>query len=105
MGSDAFAERARIELRAAGEHTRRRSVARDELTPQEDRVARLAAGGAPNQEIASQLFISPSTVDYHLCKVFRELDVGNRTQLAHRFLQAEKQAGDLHRGPFSLPSS
>ncbi len=84
-GMEAFAERARIELRATGEHTRTRTAdTLDQLTPQEAQVSRLVAQGHTNREIAAQLFISPSTVEYHLRKAFRKLDVKSRTQLAHR---------------------
>jgi DNA-binding CsgD family transcriptional regulator len=85
FGMEAFAERARVELQATGEHARKRTVdTLDQLTPQEARVARLVAQGHTNRDIAAQLFISPSTVEYHLRKAFRKLDVKTRTQLAHR---------------------
>jgi DNA-binding CsgD family transcriptional regulator len=85
MGAEAFARRAERELQATGERARKRTVeTRDQLTPQETQVARLAASGNTNREIAAQLFISPSTVEYHLRKVFRKLDVKSRTQLARR---------------------
>jgi DNA-binding CsgD family transcriptional regulator len=85
LGVEAFAERARLELEATGERARKRTVeTRDGLTPQETQIARLASEGHTNREIASRLFISASTVEYHLRKTFRKLDIESRTQLARR---------------------
>jgi DNA-binding CsgD family transcriptional regulator/tetratricopeptide (TPR) repeat protein len=85
MGAEAFARRAERELAATGEHARKRTVeTRSDLTPQEAQISRLVTEGRSNREIAAQLFISPSTVEYHLRKVFRKLDVRSRTQLANR---------------------
>jgi DNA-binding CsgD family transcriptional regulator len=85
FGVEAFAERARLELAATGAHARKRTVETlDQLTPQETQVARLAALGETNREIAARLFISPHTVEYHLKKAFRKLGVKSRTQLAQR---------------------
>jgi DNA-binding CsgD family transcriptional regulator len=83
VGAAAFAERARIELRATGGHARQQTTeAPDTLTAQEALIARLAGEGASNSEIAAQLFISPATVAYHLRKVFTKLGISSRSQLA-----------------------
>jgi DNA-binding CsgD family transcriptional regulator len=82
MGAVSFAKRAATELLATGERARTRSAHDgDNLTPQERRVAELAASGLSNIEIASQLFISDATVEYHLGKVYRKLDIGSRRML------------------------
>jgi len=82
-GAAAFAERARIELRATGGHARQQAAETpDTLTAQEALIARLAGEGASNPEIAAQLFISPATVAYHLRKVFTKLSISSRNQLA-----------------------
>jgi DNA-binding CsgD family transcriptional regulator len=82
MGAEAFAERARRELLATGEKVRaRRSETRDDLTSQEEQIARLARGGLTNPEIGAQLFLSPRTVEWHLHKVFGKLGISSRKGL------------------------
>jgi DNA-binding CsgD family transcriptional regulator len=83
MGADGFAGQAATELRATGERARARSPETTfDLTPREAGVADLAGAGASNNDIAAQLFISPSTVEHHLASVFRKLGITSRTQLA-----------------------
>ncbi len=82
MGAEAFAERARGELLATGETVRKRVVeTREVLTAQESQIVRLAVERRTNPEIASQLFISHRTVEYHLRKVFTKLGVSSRREL------------------------
>jgi DNA-binding CsgD family transcriptional regulator len=85
IGTGGFARQAAGELRASGERARSRTPETElDLTPQEARVAALAADGAKNSEIAAQLFVTPGTVEYHLGKVFRKLGITSRAQLASR---------------------
>ena len=82
MGAEAFAARAARELRATGESPRRRTSQRtDELTLQEANIARLVAAGATSREVASQLFLSPRTIEAHLRSIFRKLGITSRRQL------------------------
>jgi DNA-binding CsgD family transcriptional regulator len=84
MGMEAFAARTRAELVAAGAKpgTRRLEI-REELTAQEEQIARLARDGLTNTQVGAQLFLSPRTVEYHLHKVFGKLGIDSRTGLRH----------------------
>ena len=76
MGMKAFAQRAAQELLATGETARKRNVTTvTELTAQEAHIARLVREGLSNPEIASRLFISPRTVEWHLHHIFEKLNI------------------------------
>ena len=80
--STAFAERAARELRATGEHARKRTAQpTDALTAHELHIARLVATGATSREVGAQLFLSPRTIEAHLRNIFRKLDITSRRQL------------------------
>jgi DNA-binding CsgD family transcriptional regulator len=79
LGADGWAEQARAELDRTGA---RRPVPKGELTPTEERVARLAADGLSNKEIAAELVVSVYTVEKHLSHVYAKLGVRSRTKLA-----------------------
>ena len=96
MGLGGFAERARRELAATGERVRkRREETRDELTPQEEQIARLARDGLTNSEIAAQLFISPRTVEWHMHKVFAKLEISSRKGLDVAMRSRGREAASL----------
>jgi DNA-binding CsgD family transcriptional regulator len=88
LGAAPWAARARAELAASGVKDRRLTVASvaskrlEELSPQELQVARIAAGGQNNIEVAAALFVSRKTVEAHLTRVYRKLEIHSRTQLA-----------------------
>ncbi|MFC6083991.1 helix-turn-helix transcriptional regulator [Sphaerisporangium aureirubrum] len=82
MGADGFAERARHELLATGEKVRKRTAGTvDELTPQEEHIARMAKDGRTNTEIGAELYISARTVEWHLRKIFAKLGISSRKEL------------------------
>ncbi|WP_214326007.1 helix-turn-helix transcriptional regulator [Nonomuraea sediminis] len=84
-GAHMFLPRARAELEATGVKPASSGDAETpDLTSQELVIARLAAAGRTNPEIAANLFISVNTVDYHLRKVFQKLGLSSRRQLADR---------------------
>jgi len=82
-GAIVIASRAREELLASGARPRRdRRWGIDALTPSELRIARLAARGMSNREIAAELFVTPKTVEVHLGRCYRKLDIEGRERLA-----------------------
>ena len=82
LGTIPWSDRARHELRASGENSRRRTPdARDQLTPQELQIAQMAAGGLTNREIGQKLYLSHRTVSTHLYRIFPKLGVTSRSEL------------------------
>jgi DNA-binding CsgD family transcriptional regulator len=81
-GAPRLGERARTELAASGGRPRRDRISgRDALTPSELRVARLAADGSTNNEVAQALFVTPKTVDTHLSHAYAKLGISSRRAL------------------------
>ena len=82
LGGLALADRARRELRIAGARPRRDALrGRDALTPSELRIARMAAEGLTNRQIAQALFVTLRTVELHLTNAYAKLSIRKRTQL------------------------
>ncbi|MGW6564902.1 LuxR C-terminal-related transcriptional regulator [Streptomyces sp. NPDC054975] len=95
-GAGIWADQARAELRATGGAIGgpRSPVSADGLTPQQQRIARFAAEGATNREIADRLSISPRTVDHHLRNVFARLGVRSRVELTHALRRADEETSN-----------
>ena len=88
LGAHAWAERGRREFRASGAKLRRAAEHGDELTPQEQQIALQVAEGKPNKEVAAALFLSPKTVEFHLSRIYRKLDISSRSELVRRLAAA-----------------
>ena len=87
-GAMPLAQHAETELLATGARPRRIALSGvDSLTPSERRVARMAADGLTNREIAQELFVTQKTVEVHLSSAYRKLEIGSRTQLASKLAE------------------
>ncbi|MDN3028537.1 LuxR family transcriptional regulator [Streptomyces sp. S.PB5] len=96
LGATPWAARAERELRAAGQATRSagHGDAVTALTPQELEIARLAASGMTNKEIAERLYVSPRTVSSHLYQIFPKLGITKRAALRDAIGTDERRPGD-----------
>ena len=98
LGAAPWSEQARRELRASGESIPRRDpTAPEKLTPQELQVALQVAEGKTNRDVAAALFLSPKTVEFHLTRVYRKLNIHSRAELV-RLFSSERAAATLHAG-------
>jgi DNA-binding CsgD family transcriptional regulator len=86
LGAAPWSEQARRELRASGESIPRRDpTAPEKLTPQELQIALQVAEGKTNRDVAAALFLSPKTVEFHLTRVYRKLNIHSRAELVRLF--------------------
>jgi DNA-binding NarL/FixJ family response regulator len=95
LGARPWQDRARAELRAAGDSHNVTDQGPDllsRLTPQELQVARLAATGMSNRDIGARLFLSPRTISYHLYKAYPKLGISSRGELAQFTIGATQLA-------------
>jgi DNA-binding CsgD family transcriptional regulator len=85
LAAEPWIERASAELRASGETLRKRQPHEaEELTPQELQIALLVAEGKTNKEVGAALFLSHKTVEFHLSRIYRKLDINSRAELIRR---------------------
>ncbi|MFI6603577.1 ATP-binding protein [Nonomuraea sp. NPDC050536] len=93
LGMAAWGERARGELRSAGESSPNRDPdARERLTPHELNIAQLASEGLTNREIGQRLYLSHRTVGTHLHRIFPKLGVSSRADLARMLKHLEERS-------------
>jgi DNA-binding CsgD family transcriptional regulator len=93
LGAEPWAARAAAELDATGTTVETAGPpALAELTPHELRVASIVATGATNQEIASRLFVTQKTVEYHLHSIYRKLGLRSRAELTRLYLAEQTAA-------------
>jgi DNA-binding CsgD family transcriptional regulator len=86
IAAEPWAERARGELRATGETLRRRDpFEAEQLTPQELQIALQVAEGKTNKDVGAALFLSHKTIEFHLSRIYRKLDLHSRAELIRRF--------------------
>jgi DNA-binding CsgD family transcriptional regulator len=98
LGAAPWSEQARRELRASGESISRRDpTAPEKLTPQELQIALQVAEGKTNRDVAAALFLSPKTVEFHLTRVYRKLNIHSRAELV-RLFSSERAAAVLGTG-------
>jgi DNA-binding CsgD family transcriptional regulator len=88
MGAALWARRARTELARLGP-----TVDPDALTATEARVARLAAGGLTNREIAATAFLSPKTVEANITRIYRKLGIHSRAELGAWLADRDRAGG------------
>jgi len=98
LGAAPWSEQSRRELRASGESIPRRDpTAPEKLTPQELQVALQVAEGKTNRDVAAALFLSPKTVEFHLTRIYRKLNIHSRAELV-RLFASERAAATLGAG-------
>jgi DNA-binding CsgD family transcriptional regulator len=85
LGAETYVRRCDRELKAGGLNLRRSSAHSAELTPQETAVTDLVARGMSNKEVATELFLSVKTVQYHLTRIYAKLGIRSRSELAARY--------------------
>ena len=85
LDAQVYVERCDRELKAGGLHAKRTHPGLTELTPQEQAVAKLVAAGLTNKQVATELYVSVKTVQFHLTRIYGKLGMHSRSELAAGF--------------------